>query len=212
MLLQNQQVGTQTALQDNLNNNTTVAATNSADQLPHLDASPAGAGDGSPASGEDHSPPPASSPGVSLGNDLNWVAETAAVITEASFLSNLGGSFLDSRAAPAFVTNGGSLQDLEPVSNTVTQSLVSSDLTEVGSVTLEGTSTVGTSVTNIPPPVTARPELEDTAQPSESSAGRAEPLKTDSSQGLALRGFLSQASEGHAQKDPTPLSPENMIS
>ncbi|XP_070800141.1 membralin isoform X2 [Pituophis catenifer annectens] len=211
MLLQNQQVGTQTALQDNLNNNTTVAATNSADQQPHLDASPAGAGDGSLASGEDHSLP-ASSPGISLGNDLNWVAETAAVITEASFLSNLGGSFLDSRATPAVVTSGGSLQDLEPASNMVTQSLVSSDRTEVGSVTLESTSTIGTSVTNIPPPVTAHPELEDTPQPSESSAGRAEPLKTDSSQGLALRGFLSQASEGHAQKDPTPLSPENMIS
>ncbi|XP_034298416.1 membralin isoform X2 [Pantherophis guttatus] len=211
MLLQNQQVGTQTALQDNLNNNTTVAATNSADQQPHLDASPAGAGDGSLASGEDHSPL-ASSPGISLGNDLNWVAETAAVITEASFLSNLGGSFLDSRATPAVVTSDGSLQDLEPASNMVTQSLVSSDRTEVGSVTLESTSTIGTSVTNIPPPVTAHPELEDTPQPSENSAGRAEPLKTDSSQGLALRGFLSQASEGHAQKDPTPLSPENRIS
>ncbi|XP_032069352.1 membralin isoform X2 [Thamnophis elegans] len=208
MLLQNQQVGTQTAVQDNLNNNTTVAAANSADQQPHLDASPAGAGDGSPASGEGHRPP-TSSATVSLGNDLNWIADTAAVITEASFLSNLGSSFLDS---PAVVTSGGSLQDPEPALNTAAQSLFSNDRTEAGSVTLEGTSTVGTSVTNTPPPVTVHPELEDIPQPSESSAGRAEPLKTDSPQGSALRGLPSQASEGLAERDPTPLSPENMIS
>ncbi|XP_026538946.1 membralin isoform X2 [Notechis scutatus] len=211
MLLQNQQVGTQTALQDNLNNNTTVAATSSADQQPHLDASTAGAGDGSPASGEGHSPP-ASGAGVSLGNDLNWVAETAAVITEASFLSNLGSSFLDSGAPPAVVTSGGTLQDLEPASNPATQSLVSSDRTEVSSVTIEGTPTVGTSVTNTPSPATAQSELEDVPQPSESSVGRAEPLKTDSSQGLALRGLLSQASERPAERDPTPPPPENRIS
>ncbi|XP_058018503.1 membralin isoform X2 [Ahaetulla prasina] len=211
MLLQNQQVGTQTALQDNLNNNTTMAATSSADRQPHLDASPAGAGDGSLASGEDHLPS-ASSAGISLGNDLNWVVETAAVITEAAFISNLADTFLDSRATPAIVTSGEGLQDMEPASNTVIQSLFSSDHTEVGSVTIEGASTVGTSVTNIPPPITAHAELEETPQPSESSAGRAEPLKRDSSQGLALRGLLSQASEELAEKDPTPLSPENMVS
>ncbi|KAL7992951.1 hypothetical protein Chor_017207 [Crotalus horridus] len=210
MLLQNQQVGTQTALQDNLNNNTTVAATNSAEQQPHLDASTAGAGDGSLASGEGHLPP-ASSPGASLGNDLSWVAETAAVITEASFLSNLGSSFLDSRASPAVGTGGGTLQDLEPAPSTVTQSLFSSDHTEVGSATIEPTSPVGTSVTNTPP-VRAHSELEDTPQPSESSAGRAEPLKTDSLQDSALRGLPSPASEGLAEKDPTLLSPESTIS
>uniref|UniRef100_A0A8C5WP17 Transmembrane protein 259 n=1 Tax=Laticauda laticaudata TaxID=8630 RepID=A0A8C5WP17_LATLA len=211
MLLQNQQVGTQTTLQDNLNNNTTVAATSLADQQPRLDTSTAGAGDGSLASGEGHSPP-ASDAGVSLGNDLNWVAETATVITEASFLSNLGSSFLDSGATPAVVTSGGTLQDLEPASNLVTQSLVSSDRTEVSSVTIEGMPTIGTSVTNIPPPATAQSELEDVPQPSESSVGRAEPLKTDSSQGLALRGLLNQASERLAERDPTPLPPENRIS
>ncbi|XP_039188936.1 membralin isoform X2 [Crotalus tigris] len=210
MLLQNQQVGTQTTLQDNLNNNTTVAATNSAEQQPHLDASTAGAGDGSLASGEGHLPP-ASSPGASLGNDLSWVAETAAVITEASFLSNLGSSFLDSRASPAVGTGGGTLQDLEPAPSTMTQSLFSSDHTEVVSATIEPTSPVGTSVTNTPP-VRAHSELEDTPQPSESSAGRAEPLKTDSLQDSALRGLPSPASEGLAEQDPTLLSPESTIS
>ncbi|KAM3852409.1 membralin isoform 2-T2 [Vipera latastei] len=211
MLLQNQQVGTQTALQDNLNNNTTtVAATNSADQQPHLDAGTAGAGDGSPASGEGHIPP-ASSAGVSLGNDLNWVAETAAVITEASFLSHLGSSFLDSGATPAVVTGGGTLQELEPAPDTTTQSLFSSDRTEVGSATIEHTSSVGTSVTNAPP-VTAHSELGDAPQPSESSAGRAEPLKVDSSQDSAIRALTSPASEGLAERDPTLLSPESMTS
>ncbi|XP_070602553.1 membralin isoform X2 [Erythrolamprus reginae] len=204
MLLQNQQVGTQTALQDNLNNNTTVAATHSADQQPHFDPSMAGAGDSSPASGEDHGAS-ASVAGVSLASDLNWVAETAAVITEVSFLSNLGSSFLDSRATPDVVTFGGTSQGLELASDTLTR-------TEVGSVAMEGTSAVGTPVTNIPPPVTAHPELDDTPQPPGSSAGRAEPLKRDSSPGLASRGLLSQASEGLAEKDPTPLSPENTIS
>ncbi|XP_007435139.1 membralin isoform X2 [Python bivittatus] len=211
MLLQNQQVGTQTALQDNLNNNTTVAPTGSADQQPHLDASPAGAGDGSLASGEDHITM-ASSTSVSLGNDLNWVAETAAVITEASFLSNLSSSFLDSRAAPAVVA-GGTLQDMDPASNTMTQILVSSDGMEVGSITIERMSTVGILETNTLS-VTAHSysEPEDIPQPSENSAGQTDPLQTDSSQGLALRGLLSQASEGLAERDPGPLSPENMIS
>ncbi|KAM6463948.1 membralin isoform 2-T2 [Liasis olivaceus] len=211
MLLQNQQVGTQTALQDNLNNNTTVAPTGSADQQPHLDATPAGAGDGSLASGEDHITM-ASSTSVSLGNDLNWVAETAAVITEASFLSNLSSSFLDSRAAPAVVA-GGTLQDMDPASNTTTQILVSSDGMEVGSITIERMSTVGILETNTLS-VTAHScsEPEDIPQPSENSAGQTDPLQTDSSQGLALRGLLSQASEGLAERDPSPLSPENMIS
>ncbi|XP_063146886.1 membralin isoform X2 [Candoia aspera] len=212
MLLQNQQAGTQTALQDNLNNNTTVAPTGSANQQPHLDANASGAGDGSLASGEDHITA-ASSTGVSLGNDLNWVAETAAVITEASFLSNLNSPFLGSRVVPAVVADG-TLQDVDPASNTVTQILVSSDRAEAGALTIEHPSTVGTPVTDAPSSATAHscPEPEDIPQPSEGSAGQAEPLKTDSSQGLALRGLLSQASEGLAERDPTPLSPESTIS
>lgn len=86
MLLQNQQLGqgNQTTLQDNLNNNTTPAT----DGEPGLANSPDMSGQ----------PTEASSPGVQNGtsdptltvdNDLNWMAETAAVINEAALVSAL---------------------------------------------------------------------------------------------------------------------------
>uniref|UniRef100_A0A8C9FFM1 Transmembrane protein 259 n=1 Tax=Pavo cristatus TaxID=9049 RepID=A0A8C9FFM1_PAVCR len=105
MLLQNQQVGqgTQTTLQDNLNNNTTPAGAEVGGHRPHLAAGP---------SGESSSPAalaPSEAPSViaaaaasSDGSDLNWVAETAAIVTEASFLSDLSSSLLE--------PNGGHLQ------------------------------------------------------------------------------------------------------
>lgn len=85
MLLQNQQAGqaNQTALQDNLNNN-------------HSAAAAAAAGGPGPANTTQPGPqtdpqPPVSSPAAAGGggevrSELNWVAQTAAIITEA--LSN----------------------------------------------------------------------------------------------------------------------------
>ncbi|XP_062815607.1 membralin isoform X2 [Anolis carolinensis] len=115
MLLQNQQVGAQTTLQDNLNNNTTVAP----NDRPHLD--PAGAvGE---ASGE------GAAAAASLGSDMNWVAETAAVITEASFLSNLSGSFLDPGIDPDAPAGGGGggLPDMAVAASVMTRFLIGGD-------------------------------------------------------------------------------------
>lgn len=83
MLLQNQQVGqaNQTALQDNLNNNHSAPAA----------AGPRRASTTQPGPQTDPQPP-VSSPAVAGGgggevrSELNWVAQTAAIITEA--LSN----------------------------------------------------------------------------------------------------------------------------
>ncbi|XP_054907788.1 membralin isoform X2 [Poeciliopsis prolifica] len=91
MLLQNQQAGqNQTALQDNLNNNNAAAA----------GPEPAGTGQSADSTTE---PPPAEplpSSSVAVGGtgevraELNWVAQTAAVITEAL------GSSVDSGGSP----------------------------------------------------------------------------------------------------------------
>ncbi|XP_060641141.2 membralin isoform X1 [Anolis sagrei] len=118
MLLQNQQVGAQTTLQDNLNNNTTVASNDLAGARPHLDP----AGTVGEASGEGH----AAAAVASLGSDMNWVAETAAVITEASFLSNLSGSFLDPGIEPD-VAAGGGLPDMAVAASVMTRFLIGSD-------------------------------------------------------------------------------------
>ncbi|MBN3304781.1 MBRL protein, partial [Amia calva] len=102
MLLQNQQAGqgNQTTLQDNLNNNTTSSG------------APAGAGgEGggaarvapngqlrSPGNAQPHANGSANQSvlGVDVGNgDLDWVAETAAIITEALSSPQLGGSLLE---------------------------------------------------------------------------------------------------------------------
>ncbi|XP_044311776.1 membralin isoform X1 [Varanus komodoensis] len=92
LLLHNQQFGAQSALQDNLNNNTTLRPTSQAGREPHADA------DGDDGS-EDETAAIVAAATVaavnSLSTDLSWVADTAAVITEATFLSNLGGSFVD---------------------------------------------------------------------------------------------------------------------
>ncbi|KFQ27507.1 Membralin, partial [Mesitornis unicolor] len=80
MLLQNQQVGqgTQTTLQDNLNNNTTAAPLEAAALAPSEATSVI-----------------AAATAASMGPDLNWVAETAAIVTEASFLSDLSTTLLE---------------------------------------------------------------------------------------------------------------------
>uniref|UniRef100_A0A8D2MLD6 Transmembrane protein 259 n=1 Tax=Zonotrichia albicollis TaxID=44394 RepID=A0A8D2MLD6_ZONAL len=100
MLLQNQQVGqgTQTTLQDNLNNNTTAAPVEAGPRRAPLAPGSLGEG-GAPAA---LSPGEASSviaaAAASVGSDLNWVAETAAIVTEASFLSDLSSSLLEPRS------------------------------------------------------------------------------------------------------------------
>ncbi|NWX26586.1 MBRL protein, partial [Notiomystis cincta] len=129
MLLQNQQVGqgTQTTLQDNLNNNTTL------------------------------SPGEASSviaAAASVGSDLNWVAETAAIVTEASFLSDLSTTLLE----PAAVANG-TPQEAATASGLVARIRVSSDHPEtaVGSITIEVTSTSMVAAADAPPAAGAAP-------------------------------------------------------
>ncbi|XP_035987671.1 membralin isoform X2 [Fundulus heteroclitus] len=83
MLLQNQQAGqNQTALQDNLNNNTAAAGAG-AGPAP-AGASQSGEAGSDPLQGDP--PLPSSSAAVGAGEvraELNWVAQTAAIITEA---------------------------------------------------------------------------------------------------------------------------------
>lgn len=83
MLLQNQQAGqaNQTTLQDNLNNNHSAAVA----------PSPGSGAADSPQPRAQPDPPPAASPaaapeGGEMRSELNWVAQTAAIIAEA--LSN----------------------------------------------------------------------------------------------------------------------------
>ncbi|KAM4657410.1 membralin isoform 2-T2 [Amazona ochrocephala] len=140
MLLQNQQVGpgTQTTLQDNLNNNTTAAAVDVGSRRPPLPAGPSGDG-ASPAA---LTPSTASSviAAATAGSDLNWVAEAAAIVTEASFLSDLSTTLLEPNMVHEAMANG-SPQDA--ASGLVARIRVSSEHPEtaVGSITIEVTST-----------------------------------------------------------------------
>ncbi|KAJ7308239.1 hypothetical protein JRQ81_008763 [Phrynocephalus forsythii] len=203
MLLQNQQVGAQTTLQDNLNNNTTLAG---ADPRPHLDAGPAreGAG-GALAAGEVHPVAVAAAAAASLGSDLNWVAETAAVITEASLLSNLGGALLDPGVAPDTAA-GGTLQDA--ASSVMARILVSGDRPEapVGSITIEVTSAAD-APTTAPASTPAGPCL---GRAAEDSTGPADPPGTDSvlrrspEEGLRDGVPCSESHDGTAFPDPEP--------
>ncbi|XP_072516998.1 membralin isoform X2 [Salminus brasiliensis] len=116
MLLQNQQAGqgNQTALQDNLNNNT--SAVGPAGQATAANAATI-------ANGQDRQPTPAQpqaeapnglptpSPSAAASSDPNWMAETAAIITEAIITEALSAPHLDgallespSSAAGASVT------------------------------------------------------------------------------------------------------------
>lgn len=89
MLLQNQQAGqaNQTALQDNLNNNHSAAAAGAG---PANTTQP---GPNTTQPGPQTDPPPSSSSpaaggGGEVRSELNWVAQTAAIITEALSSSN----------------------------------------------------------------------------------------------------------------------------
>lgn len=99
MLLQMPQLGpgTPTALPDDLNNNSGSPA--APDPSPQLALGPGSS-----------SAPPGGAPGPGSlgaaasvsGSDLGWVAETAAIISDASFLSGLSASLLERRpAAPS---------------------------------------------------------------------------------------------------------------
>ncbi|NWS77930.1 MBRL protein, partial [Crotophaga sulcirostris] len=165
MLLQNQQVGqgTQTTLQDNLNNNTTAAAVEVGSRRPPLAAGP---------SGEDNSPaalPPGEASSVitaataaSVGSDLNWVAETAAIVTEASFLSDLSSTLLEPNVVHEAVANGNP-QDAAAAaaSGLVARIRVSSDHPEtaMGSITIEVTSTSVVAAASVPPAAEAAPAV-----------------------------------------------------
>ncbi|XP_072457444.1 membralin isoform X2 [Notamacropus eugenii] len=99
MLLQNQQIGqgTQTALQDNLNNNTAAAAVAPGSPRPSLQ------------DGNSSQPAPGEGPGptsASVGGELNWMAETATIFTDPSFLSDLSASLLEQRAGHGALANG----------------------------------------------------------------------------------------------------------
>ncbi|NXI48257.1 MBRL protein, partial [Galbula dea] len=153
MLLQNQQVGqgTQTTLQDNLNNNTTAAPVEVGARRPPLAAGPPGESS-SPAAltPSEASSVIAAATAASVGNDLNWVAETAAIVTEASFLSDLSGSLLEPAVQEAVAS--GSPQDAAAAA-LVARIRVSNDRAEaaVGSITIEVTSTAVVAAADVPP-------------------------------------------------------------
>uniref|UniRef100_A0A8D0GF58 Transmembrane protein 259 n=1 Tax=Sphenodon punctatus TaxID=8508 RepID=A0A8D0GF58_SPHPU len=160
MLLQNQQVGqgTQTALQDNLNNNTTAAPADLAGRRANLAGGPSPESSSSLASSEGPVAVAAAATAASMGNDMNWVAETAAIITEASFLSDLSTTLLEPNVVQDTVAHRNP-QDTAPApataSNLVARIRVSSDNPEttMGSFTIEVTSTA----TEMPPVVEDAP-------------------------------------------------------
>uniref|UniRef100_A0A8B9Q1N3 Transmembrane protein 259 n=1 Tax=Apteryx owenii TaxID=8824 RepID=A0A8B9Q1N3_APTOW len=155
MLLQNQQVGqgTQTTLQDNLNNNTTAAPVDMGSRRPHLAAGPSGESS-SPAAltPSEASSVLAAATAASVGSDLNWVAETAAIVTEASFLSDLSTTLLEPNVVHEAMANGNP-QDAATASSLVARIRVSSDHPEtaMGSITIEVTSTSVVAAADIPP-------------------------------------------------------------
>ncbi|KAM6993408.1 membralin isoform 1-T1 [Passerculus sandwichensis] len=159
MLLQNQQVGqgTQTTLQDNLNNNTTAAPVEAGPRRAPLAPGSLGEG-GAPAA---LSPGEASSviaAAAAVGSDLNWVAETAAIVTEASFLSDLSSSLLEPAVVHEAVANG-TPPEAAAGSGLVARIRVSSERPEtaVGSITIEVTSTSVVAAADASPAAGAAP-------------------------------------------------------
>ncbi|NWT58737.1 MBRL protein, partial [Erythrocercus mccallii] len=108
MLLQNQQVGqgTQTTLQDNLNNNTTAAPVEAGARRAPLATGAPGEGSGAAALSPGEASSVIAAAAASVGSDLNWVAETAAIVTEASFLSDLSTTLLEPTVVHEAVANG----------------------------------------------------------------------------------------------------------
>ncbi|XP_011928198.1 PREDICTED: membralin isoform X2 [Cercocebus atys] len=116
--------GTPTVLPDDMNNNSGAPATapDSASQPPALGPVSPGAG-GSPgpvATAPSSLVAAAASVAAAAGGDLGWMAETAAIITDASFLSGLSASLLERRPASPLVPAGGlpnTPQDSVPTSD-----------------------------------------------------------------------------------------------
>ncbi|XP_067415187.1 membralin isoform X2 [Emydura macquarii macquarii] len=145
MLLQNQQVGqgTQTTLQDNLNNNTTAAPSNMGSRRPHPAAGPS-TESSSPSSLAPSENPTAvaiaAATASSVGRDLNWVAETAAIITEASFLSDPSATLLEpNQLHDALASRSSQDAAVAAASGLVARIRVSRDHVEsaLGSITVE---------------------------------------------------------------------------
>ncbi|OPJ86592.1 membralin isoform X1 [Patagioenas fasciata] len=197
MLLQTQQMGqgTQTTLQDNLNNNTTAGPVDGGSRRPPLPAA---------APGESSSPAAltpseatsviAAATAASVGSDLNWVAETAAIVTEASFLSDLSSSLLEPHAVHEA---SGSPQDAAAA--LVTRIRVSSDHPEtaVGSITIEVTSASVVAAADVPPaaevapavsPVPLQEEGASLAQQTEAVEGTGSQAKPGAKDCAAARG------------------------
>ncbi|XP_006876802.1 PREDICTED: membralin [Chrysochloris asiatica] len=106
--------GSPTALQDSLNNNATGPG--------HPATQPAALGPSSPAVGgapvavaPSSLVAAAASVAAAAGGDLGWMAETAAIITDASFLSGLSASLLERRPPPMPLAP--TPQDLVPQNN-----------------------------------------------------------------------------------------------
>ncbi|NXS93078.1 MBRL protein, partial [Jacana jacana] len=161
MLLQNQQVGqgTQTTLQDNLNNNTTAAPVDVGSRRPHLSAGASGESGGPAAlTPGEASSVIAAATAASVGSDLNWVAETAAIVTEASFLSDLSTTLLEPNVVHEAMANRNP-QDAAAASGLVARIRVSSDHPEtaMGSITIEVTSTSVVAAADVPPATEVAP-------------------------------------------------------
>uniref|UniRef100_A0A8C3IZM1 Transmembrane protein 259 n=1 Tax=Calidris pygmaea TaxID=425635 RepID=A0A8C3IZM1_9CHAR len=188
MLLQNQQVGqgTQTTLQDNLNNNTTAAPVDVGSRRPHLPAGPSGESSGPAAlTPGEASSVIAAATAASVGSDLNWVAETAAIVTEASFLSDLSTTLLEPNVVHEAMANG-SPQDAAAASSLVARIRVSSDHPEtaMGSITIEVTSTSVVAAADVPTAAEVAPaaplvplQEEGTPVPSPSRPGQTEAVE-----------------------------------
>ncbi|XP_023048469.1 membralin isoform X1 [Piliocolobus tephrosceles] len=116
--------GTPTAPPDDMNNNSGAPATapDSASQPPALGpVSPAAGGSPGPvATAPSSLVAAAASVAAAAGGDLGWMAETAAIITDASFLSGLSASLLERRPASPLGPAGGlphAPQDSVPTSD-----------------------------------------------------------------------------------------------
>ncbi|KAK2086822.1 hypothetical protein P7K49_032729 [Saguinus oedipus] len=103
--------GTPTALPDDMNNNSgaPAAAPDSTSQPPALGPiSPGASGSPGPVAAAPSSlVAAAASVAAAAGGDLGWMAETAAIITDASFLSGLRASLLERRPASPLGPPGG---------------------------------------------------------------------------------------------------------
>ncbi|XP_071583797.1 membralin isoform X2 [Heliangelus exortis] len=213
MLLQNQQVGqgTQTTLQDNLNNNTTAAPVEAGGRRAPLTPGPPGDSSGPAAL----APAEASSviaAATSVGSDLSWVAETAAIVTEASFLSDLSSSLLEPNVVHEAVANG-SPQDAT-ASGLVARIRVSSDHPEaaVGSITIEVTSAPAVAAEGAPsaPPGPSPPQQTASV---EGSGGQARPSDKDKVAGSPPAPAQDTARDRHpgerGQSSPCPAPAES---